>query len=274
VVTKKSKREKRSPIKAPPLRLPGQSLQRQLLDVLLDQWMPWCMLPVLLGVAAGVEWVRLWISYNPTQVSAITLTVLAVIAAIISVYKIRQLIPVIRSLKQGMEGERVVGQFLEEYCRERGYKVFHDVLGDGFNVDHVLIGKGGIFTINTKTISKPEVGEPVVVYDGESVSVGGHKPDRDPVAQAKGEARFIREMLAESTNRRAQNIPVRPVVLYPGWFIEGSSSGREVWVLNPKVMISFLDHENAQLASEDVALFASRLGGRVRERARQDLAEA
>lgn len=38
-----------------------------------------------------------------------------------------------------MEGERAVGQFLEQ-LREQGFHVFHDVVGTGFNVDHVLVG--------------------------------------------------------------------------------------------------------------------------------------
>jgi len=58
------------------------------------------------------------------------------------------------ALHQGIEGERAVGQFLER-LREDGYHVFHDLTGDGFNIDHVLIGPAGIFTIETRTWSKP-----------------------------------------------------------------------------------------------------------------------
>jgi hypothetical protein len=57
-----------------------------------------------------------------------------------------------RTLRQGIEGEKAVGQFLER-LREQRYQVFHDLVGDGFNVDHVLIGPAGVFTIETKTSS-------------------------------------------------------------------------------------------------------------------------
>jgi hypothetical protein len=63
---------------------------------------------------------------------------------------------------------------------------------DGFNVDHVLIGPSGVFAIDTKTHSKPAMGDPVATYDGESVLIDREKPKRDPVAQAKAEARFLR----------------------------------------------------------------------------------
>ena len=77
-------------------------------------------------------------------------------------------------------------------------------------------------------------GEPVISYDGKRVLIDGLTPDRDPVAQAKAEARFVRELLAESTGRRESSIPVQAVVLYPGWSVEPNSSGRAVWILNPK----------------------------------------
>ena len=103
------------------------------------------------------------------------------------------------------------------------------------------------------------MGEPVISYDGESVLIDGQKPDRDPVAQAKAEARFVRELLVESTGRRESSIPVQAVVLYPGWNVEPNSSGREVWVLNPQAFISFLDHQDQRLSTEDVGQFHSRL---------------
>ncbi len=47
--------------------------------------------------------------------------------------------PQVKALRQATAGERAVGQYLES-LRERGYHVFHDLIGAGFNVDHVLIG--------------------------------------------------------------------------------------------------------------------------------------
>lgn len=49
------------------------------------------------------------------------------------------------------------------------------------------------------------------------------------------------------------------VLLYPSSFIEGSSSGREVWVLEPKALPAFLDHEPQQLTDADARLFATHL---------------
>ncbi len=60
-----------------------------------------------------------------------------------------------RQLRLGRDGERIVGQELEK-LREHGYRVYHDFLGDKSNIDHIVIGPTGVFTINTKAVSKPK----------------------------------------------------------------------------------------------------------------------
>ena len=85
--------------------------------------------------------------------------------------------------------------------------MFHDVVGAGFNVDHVLIGPAGIFTVETKTWSKPLKGSPEIVYDGQTIRVGQHSPDRDPIAQAKAQAGWLRTLLLESTGRDSSYVP-------------------------------------------------------------------
>lgn len=82
-----------------------------------------------------------------------------------------------------------------------------------------------------------------VIFDGERILVDGFEPDRNPVIQAKAQATWLREVLAESTGRK---FPVRPVVLFPGWFVEqGKGTTREIWVLTLKALPSFLAREPA-----------------------------
>jgi hypothetical protein len=167
----------------------------------------------------------------------------------------------VKALRLGRDGEKDVGQKLEA-LRKGGYEVFHDIIGDGFNLDHVLIGPAGIFTIETKTHSKPLKGNPSVVFDGDKIIIGGLEPERNPVVQAKAQASWLRELLAESTGRKFE---VRPVMVYPGWFVENKRpSNKAVWVLNPKGLPTFLDHEPVQLKPEDIQLASYHLGRFVR----------
>jgi hypothetical protein len=50
---------------------------------------------------------------------------------------------------------------------------YHDIVGDSFNVDHVVISAKGIYVIETKTYSKPASGAANITYDGQQLLVNG-----------------------------------------------------------------------------------------------------
>ena len=188
-----------------------------------------------------------------------TLCLLASIAFF--AWRVWRVRPRARALRQGIEGERAVGQFLER-LREKGYQVFHDLVTTDFNVDHIIIGPAGVFTVETKTWSKPMRGEARIHFDGEKLLFGGREPDRDPVIQARAQTGWLREMLKESTGRA---FDVRPVVVFPGWYIEqAQNSRRDIWVLNPKALPAFLDNEPERLSMEDVKLASYHLARYIR----------
>lgn len=255
--------DKRSPIKDKPLRNPGQSLDEQLNDLVINKVTQPLVIALVLVVLAGTEW---WRYYFPQKPSPILYTVGALAGIGYAAYQIWRAWPRLGALKLGLDGEKAVGQYLER-LREIGYQVFHDVVGTGFNVDHVVIGPAGAFTIETKTFSKRSSPDAKVTFDGERIVVDGREPDRDPVVQAKAQARWLREFLAESTGRK---FAVRPVIVFPGWWVEQSTgSTREVWVLEPKALPGFLGHEPAILAAEDVQLASYHLAQFIRAKARE-----
>jgi hypothetical protein len=101
------------------------------------------------------------------------------------------------------------------------------------NIDHVLIGPAGVLVIETKTISKPSGRKAIVRFDGERLLVDGRPLDRDPIAQARRNAADVRAMIQGALGANdASNIPVRPVVLFPGWWVE-PPKGQDFWALNP-----------------------------------------
>lgn len=249
---------KRSPILAPPLRDAGQSVDEEIQAVINDKQGTYAFVIALAFVLALMEWLK-WFSTIPPQPVAITIFSSAVIG--FSWFRIIRLRDRVRMLRQARDGEKAVGQYLEA-LRERGHRVFHDVLGKDFNIDHVLIGPNGVFTVETKTISKPAKGKCEIDYDGVTVSVNGFRPDRDPISQAKAQAGWLQEFIKESTGR---SVKVRPVVLYPGWFITQQPRGASVWVLNPKGFPAFLENEPAALSMEDVKLISYHLSRYVRD---------
>jgi hypothetical protein len=55
-----------------------------------------------------------------------------------------------RAWDQGAEGEEVVGGILESLVAD-GWQVIHDVSFGRGNIDHVVVGPGGIYTVETKS---------------------------------------------------------------------------------------------------------------------------
>lgn len=255
----RTRNSKRSPIKKPPLSTAGASIQSQLINVLFDQGVTWVLIAAFLFVLAAMEWAR-WIwSIPPAPLVA---TLAAVVVAIIAAFKARRTLRQADQLQLGREGELTVAEFLEP-LRASGYRVYHDIQEDGFNIDHALIGPAGVFVIETKTVSLSEGNENKIKFDGEKILVNGHTPDRNPVEQVRACADRIREILSSSTGRA---IPMRRVVLYPGWWVDPQPRNADVWVLNPKALSSFVGREPKCLTPADVALFSSALETYMRSR--------
>jgi hypothetical protein len=252
------KQEKRSPLKDKPLRNPGQSLEQRRDDLLLDKVLQPMMLALVMIGFAGIEW---WHYFNPSTRNPFVATTAAIVLLGYATFRIWRTRPELKQLRQGIEGEKAVGQFLEK-LRESGYQVFHDVIGEDFNVDHVIIGPAGVFTIETKTISKPMRGDTRIQFDGEHILINGQTMERDPVNQAKAQASWLKRTLQETTE---QEYKVRPVVLFPGWYVEQRSAAlREIWVLEPKALPSFLENAPNVLSAEEIKMASGHLSRFIR----------
>jgi len=250
-------RQSKSPLKEPPLRTPGQSLSEEIEKGFEDRAMAFAFAGLVLLGMAVLEWVRWALRPSPCPV---VFSIGAVLGCAFATWRIWRLYTWVKPRVLGLQGERAVGQELEE-LREKGYRVFHDIVGDGHNIDHVLVGPGGVFAIETKTHRKPARGQSKIVFDGEKVTINGHTPDRNPVHQVQAAARELKGIVHSTTGR---DVKVQPVLLYPGWFVQPLPRGSALWVLNPKAPPSFLDKEPGRLAPEDIALVAYGIATRVR----------
>jgi hypothetical protein len=250
----------RSPIKRRPLRNPGDSLDDEIQEVVWSQFAVYYFAAAFSVVLAAIEWVRWFTKAAPNP---ILYSLIAVCAVAVAGYKIRGAFTNVRNLKLGRDGERAVGQFLER-LRERGAQVIHDFPGEKFNIDHVVVHQSGVYAIETKTYSKADRGEARILFDGQSVRIPGRKLERDPVQQARAQGKWLQELILETSGKR---VPVRPVVVFPGWFVVPTAEAKasDVWVLNPKALPAFIEHSDTQLAEADVHMVASHLTRYVRD---------
>lgn len=66
----------------------------------------------------------------------------------------RYVLPLVDRHDRGAAGEEQVGALLED-LREEGWRVIHDASFGHGNIDHIALGPGGLFTIETKSHPGP-----------------------------------------------------------------------------------------------------------------------
>lgn len=251
--------DKKDPIKDcdEPLRYPGQSVDEMMDNYEWDRIGPLLAVTAAAIVAVPAAWC-FW--FFPAKLNPVHITIASAGVVSVCIWLIRRRNRVLRSMRLGSRGEKVVGQMLEE-LRTKGYSVFHDIPGDGFNVDHVLIGSGGVFAIETKTLRKPAKGNPEISCDGNQIIVPGVRLDRDPLVQAKASADHIRDIIQRATSSRVQ---VRPVVVFWGWWVKRTPPAVEAWVLSAKALPAFIANEPQRLTPDDVRRVSEALAMHVR----------
>lgn len=249
--------DKKSPLKSPPLRNPGQSLDEEI-DALWNEKaiMYWLYITGFL-ILAITDWQR-WITKAP--VKPITSTIVFAVVFIYCSYKLIRTRQTIKRLKLARDGEKAVGQYLDE-LRDKNTRVLHDIKGDNFNVDHVIVSEHGIFVVDTKTYQKPTKGDATVRVQGDDVFVNNYLIERSPIKQSCALTKWIQELIEASTGKK---FPVKGVVVFPGWFVEKMTGKEDIWVLNPKALPTFVRNHQPKIRIEDVSLVYFHLSRYVR----------
>lgn len=138
----------------------------------------------------------------------------------------------LKNLTLGMKGEQVVAAELGA-MRQDGYRAYHSIVLGKFDIDHLLIGPTGVYALETKTRSKKNGRDDKIVYDGKKILINGFEDERDATKQAKGNAKTLHDLLLSETGI---NVWVKPMVVFPGWFVRTTTPDPQVLVLNPRMI--------------------------------------
>jgi len=208
---------RRNPLTRDLLRAPGEHLRAQvdetseevineLLLVLLWPLLLTCGAMLLLQPKGGMTPERL-----------ILVGVLCVGGVVIGVYRLVSRLDHRDRLRLGLDGERAVGEELNQLML-RGCRVFHDVPGEPFNVDHVVVGPAGVWAVETKARAKRGQGKDSarVVYDGKRLRFPTWV-ETAPLEQAIRQAEWLSKWL---TSAVGDPVTVRPALALPGWYVE------------------------------------------------------
>jgi hypothetical protein len=151
----------------------------------------------------------------------------------------------------GYDGERFVGEELTRLIAA-GFEIYHDVPFDNFNMDHVLVGRRGVFVVETKAwrkpLSKPDNDKPKVVLDGEVLRIPGGS-NKSAVNQAKNNAKTLATWLSSATGG---SVWVTPILTFPGWWVEQNAPRSDIYVMNPEQIFWLCSKEPESLAETQI----------------------
>ncbi len=250
---------KKSPLKDKPLHVAGQSIDEQIHDYMFDDVSMYFMILGVLIVGTIIVW-----TYRafPSIYMPIALTVITILAIIYCTFRLVFLSKKIKSLALGKKGEKIVAEILDN-LRSKGFIVFHDIVDKdkNFNIDHVILSPHGIFTVETKTFSKPSNGE--IIYKDDNIIAGNFNIGNKIIIQAESQTKWLKKMLKESTGK---DYNAMPVIVFPGWFVKPMPEylKKRLWILNPIALDSFISNEPVRIQESDMHLAAFHISRYIR----------
>jgi hypothetical protein len=140
----------------------------------------------------------------------------------------RYVLPLVERRDRGATGEEHVGGLLEQLS-DGGWEVIHDAtLGRG-NVDHILIGPAGVFTVETKSHPGP-------------VRVG--RVHGGTLSQAQAQRRAM---------ERVTGLEVEPLIVYSRAWVDRPLARRKgVRVVPARMLLAYLAKRPERLTAQDI----------------------
>lgn len=242
--TGREQRGERKPVKEALLRSPGETLRRKIEEI--DDEINFRLVSsIAVGAIVGVMAGQSYRAGGPQMMNTLGVYLVLFLAA--EVWLLRGLYAYVqerRNYRLGLSGELAVGEELNKLMLD-GCRVYHDFPGgDDWNIDHVIVASSGVFAIETKAFSrrrslKKGQKDHEVIYTGESLEFPDRPPTKEPIEQARRNARELAKFLKSST---AEDVPVYPITIPIGWFVVSKVSGQQE-VLNVKwVRSAILNH--------------------------------
>jgi hypothetical protein len=132
-----------------------------------------------------------------------------------------------------------------------GYHGFHDIPFTGFNIDHVVIGPGGIFLIETKSHGGK------VEAQGDTLLLNGRPPEKDFLKQAWSQTYSLKDFLWKQTSEEWE---VKPVLCFSRAYVQLRRPVKGITIAGLKYLNTFLAKQPAVLGSDQVSKLSQLLG--------------
>jgi hypothetical protein len=171
-----------------------------------------------------------------------------------SVRRLRALKKEIHARRLGLRGEQAVAEALHSpEVAGRGYFSFHDVPCDGGgNIDHVVLGPGGVFIIESKMRSQEKVppGQKRnrLSFDGQTTSFPSGGYDHNASKQARRNAAVLQGWLAPG----APEVTVEALLVFPGWEVHMTERCDDVKALSSNQLRNYFNGLQSRVSSEQL----------------------
>lgn len=242
---KNNKSNKKTPLTQDLLRAPGHSLAVKINGMTMDIFSN-LLLVAVVPILLYCSYLSILLTGKSPSLFVISFLILT--GLLFTFYQVRKIYKAFNLKTQfalGLDAEMAVGQELN-YLMHEGYWVFHDFPAKDFNIDHVVIGKNGVFAVETKGRAKiDKLGKNEVVYDGKVLKFPSWDETK-PLEQAKSESAWLQNWL---TREMGEKVEVQPVLALPGWFVSKTGKG-SVSVINGKNSISYFQNNGLGNLSE------------------------
>jgi hypothetical protein len=163
-----------------------------------------------------------------------------------------------------MRGEQAVAEKLADGgLAAAGYQVFNDVPAQKgkkkWNVDHVVVGPGGVFVLETKArpmrTAKWKQEENEVVFDGRVLTFPWCY-DKRAAIQVEYNVQWVRKFLGVYAPK---DVLIHPVIVVPGWFVPHPRENYRVKVMNALYLVEFLKGARKVYSQEELVTVVQRL---------------
>ncbi|MHC1724967.1 MAG: nuclease-related domain-containing protein [Syntrophobacteraceae bacterium] len=168
-----------------------------------------------------------------------------------------------RKLRLAHDGEVAVAQELTPLMLA-GYYVFHDFEAEKFNIDHIAVGRAGVFAIETKARTKRLAGnggkDAEVIYDGRSLRFPSHTETK-PIEQTKIQASWLSKWISSAVG---EPVKVTSILTLPGWYIKRVTPDG-IPALNPRQIPFYISKRKEELPKEMITRIVHQLDQRCRD---------
>ena len=169
-----------------------------------------------------------------------------------------ELLPILEQIERithGERGEKLVGAALNE-LREQGYCAIHAISSRRGDIDHVLVGPGGVFVIETK---HPRGNGLITFRNGQGMFVDGRPKWKPAINQAKsGAAKIVPIVQRHCAERAAQG--VMPIVVFVGnWRVADQWKSTDLRVFTPETLQDYIRDQQPVLTRAEIGRIAAEL---------------